>query len=138
MFALVPLLFAGAASAQSVNNMKGNVLVNHGNGFVLMAADGPVAVGDTVMARPHGRATLTYVDGCKVDIIPGTVTTVESVSPCAFGQAANPDSTGQASGLEAGSSGLPADALIAAGLGVGITGGFIATDLTSQENPASP
>ncbi|MDQ0393064.1 hypothetical protein [Labrys monachus] len=122
--------------------MKGDVLVNHGNGFILMAAAGPLAIGDTVMARPGARAVLRYADGCKVDIIPGTVLTVENVSPCAFldTTGSTSDATGQTtnSNTTPGDSTFPVDALVAAGLGGAIAGGVIGTTLSSEDNSASP
>ncbi|MDQ0390669.1 hypothetical protein [Labrys monachus] len=158
MLALIPVLFAGAASAQSIDNMRGSVLVNHGNGFVLMAAAGPLAIGDTVMARPGARATLNYADGCKVDIIAGTVLTVENVSPCAFLAIAGPEdataetpdpatttttsttSTSSAGAASAGAaSSMSTTAMVAAGLGgLAVVGGVTAAVVVSQENSASP
>ena len=98
ILALVPLLCAGAASAQSIGNVRGNVLVNHGTGFVAVAGATPLKIGDTVMARPGASATLNYADGCKVDIIPGAVLTLENISPCALVNAVDPNepATGQA------------------------------------------
>src|ERR1700761_1434624 len=91
ILALVPLLVAGAASAQSIGNVKGNVLVNHGTGFVAVAGATPLKIGDTVMARPGASATLNYADGCKVDVIPGAVLTLENISPCALVNAVDPN-----------------------------------------------
>jgi hypothetical protein len=146
--ALVPLLFASAAGAQSIGNVKGNVLVNHGTGFVAIAALTPLKIGDTVMARAGASATLSYADGCKVDVIPGTVLTLENISPCALVNTVDPNdpATGQADATGQATPGgaPPAPPLIppvvaGALVGTAIVGGVVAGAVTiSQENSASP
>jgi hypothetical protein len=42
-------------------------------------------VGDAVMVGPGGTATVVYDDGCKVNVQPGAVITIESLSPCTSG-----------------------------------------------------
>jgi hypothetical protein len=57
--------------------------------------DGPVNgrvdanVGDTAVVGPGGGGAVTYSDGCKVSVQPGTVTTIAPLSPCASGSMAD-------------------------------------------------
>jgi len=37
------------------------------------------------MVGPGGSATVVYEDGCKINVKPGAVTTIASLSPCASG-----------------------------------------------------
>jgi tetrahydromethanopterin S-methyltransferase subunit D len=144
--ALVPLLFAGAAAAQSVGNVKGSVLVNHGAGFAPISAPTPLRTGDTVMARAGGSATLKYADGCKVDVIPGTVLTLENVSPCSIVNAVDPSDnavaqTENSPGTEGGGA-PPAPplppAFIAGGVFAAVAGTGHAVGLSSDNNNESP
>jgi len=145
MLAMLPFLLAGAAAAQSVGNVRGSVLVNHGSGFLAITAPTPLRIGDTVMARTGGSATLVYADGCKVDVIPGTVLTLENVSPCSIVNAVDPSSPALAQNNPPNGNppptaipptyfGLGAIAAVgAAGLTVGLS-----NNNSSTENPASP
>jgi len=147
ILALVPCLFAGAACAQSIGNVKGNVLVNHGTGFVAISAPTSLTVGDTVMARLGASAVLNYADGCKVDVIPGTVLTLENISPCALVNATDPNDPAVADAAPAGGAGGGAGGagggtagLVAGGLiGAAVVGGAIGVGVEiSNENSASP
>jgi len=148
ILALVPLLCAGAACAQSVGNVKGNVLVNHGAGFAPITAATPLKIGDTVMARAGGSATLHYGDGCKVDVIPGTVLTLENVSPCSIVNKAEPaDDQPVAQNTGGGGDnqqpGVP-PGVIAGGAFLAVAAGGLAIGLSNNHNdhnietPASP
>jgi len=143
---LVPLLVAGTACAQSIGNVKGSVLVNHGTGFLPVTAPTPLRIGDTVMARPGGSATLRYADGCKVDVIPGTVLTLENISPCSIVNAVDPSTdTPVAQQTNTGNTGtapppVPVPALVGLGTiaAIGAIGGTIAITNQNNEQPASP
>jgi hypothetical protein len=73
------------SQAATVQPVQGTLSINQGQGF--SPVNGPVAgnVGDSVMVVPGGAATIVYDDGCKVDVQPGTVTTIAPLSPCASG-----------------------------------------------------
>jgi hypothetical protein len=59
--------------------------VNQGQGFKPVTSRSSANIGDSVMVGPSGSATLTYEDGCKVNVQPGAVVTVAPLSPCASG-----------------------------------------------------
>ena len=80
--ALVPLSLGSSAFAQSVTDVKGNLLVNRGAGFVPMQAGSPVALGDRLMVRPGNKAVLRYDGGCRVNVVPGQVVTVTEAPVC--------------------------------------------------------
>ena len=70
------------ALAATVNTMSGQVLINRGEGYRLVAGSAQGDVGDTVVANPGGSAQIVYPDGCVVEVLPGAVTTIAAQSPC--------------------------------------------------------
>jgi hypothetical protein len=76
------LLFCSAASAATVNSIKGRVLFNRGDGFQVLTAPTTAKPGDSIMASPGGSAKVLYADGCAVDVRPGAVVSVGAKSPC--------------------------------------------------------
>jgi hypothetical protein len=78
----VGILLCSAASAATVDSIKGRILLNRGDGFQVLAAPTMANSGDKVMANPGGSAKLRYADGCVIDIRPGTVVSVGEKSPC--------------------------------------------------------
>jgi hypothetical protein len=76
------LLFCSAASAATVDSIKGRILLNRGDGFEVLAAPAEANPGDKVMAGPGGSAKIVYADGCAVNVSPGAVVTVGAKSPC--------------------------------------------------------
>jgi len=83
------LLFASAAGAATVEPVQGNLSLNQGQGFQPVNARINANVGDTVMVGPGGTAAVTYPDGCKVSVQPGSMTTIAPLSPCASGSLAD-------------------------------------------------
>jgi hypothetical protein len=63
----------------------GDLTINRGQGFKPLTSRINANVGDSVMVGPGGAATITYDDGCKVNVQPGAVTTIAPLSPCASG-----------------------------------------------------
>lgn len=63
----------------------GDLTINQGQGFKPVTSRSSANIGDSVMVGPSGSATLTYEDGCKVNVQPGAVVTVAPLSPCASG-----------------------------------------------------
>jgi hypothetical protein len=63
----------------------GDLTINQGKGFKPVTSGATANVGDSVMVGPGGSATITYDDGCKVDVQPGAVATIAPLSPCASG-----------------------------------------------------
>jgi hypothetical protein len=78
----VGVLLCSAASAATVDSIKGRVLLNRGDGFKSLAAPTTANPGNTVMAAPGGNAKLRYADGCVIDIRPGAIVSVGARSPC--------------------------------------------------------
>jgi hypothetical protein len=87
------LLISSPSWATIIEPGSGDLTINHGQGFKPLASRTSANVGDSVMVGPGGAATVTYDDGCKVNVQPGTVTTIAPLSPCASGSNAQvPDS----------------------------------------------
>ncbi len=81
------VLHCGAAYADAtLQPVMGGALVSHGQGYQRVTTESGLRLGDRVMVSEGNGATLTYPDGCKLDIRPGAVHIVRPVSPCAMGQ----------------------------------------------------
>lgn len=144
-------LLAGALQARTVEaatlvDIKGDVLVNTGGGFV--AARGPtmVAPGHQVFIRPGGAAHIVFDDGCKVPVAHERVVQIGASSPCTPGaeqqrQAAptgTPTMPGAAGAAEVG--GVSSSALVVGGLAIA-GGAALAVGLSgggNKDKPASP
>jgi hypothetical protein len=79
------LLAAAACRAASIQSIQGEVSVNQGQGFHQINGAVEVKAGDSVMVSPGGSATVSYADGCNVDLHPGAVMVIAALSPCASG-----------------------------------------------------
>jgi hypothetical protein len=94
-------LLNSATWATTVEPGQGDLSINRGQGFKPVKSSANAQVGDSVMVGPGGSATVVYEDGCKVNVQPGTVTTIAPLSPCASGSNAlendycRPDQNGQ-------------------------------------------
>jgi hypothetical protein len=82
-------VLASAAGAATIEPVQGNLSLNQGQGFQPVNSRVNANVGDTVMVGPGGAAAVTYPDGCKVQVQPGTVTSIAPLSPCASGSLAD-------------------------------------------------
>lgn len=69
------------ASAATVSNKGGIVLVSKGEGFVPLTGDVELAPGSRVMVKAEGLATITYASGCTVHVGSG-FWQVRETSPC--------------------------------------------------------
>ena len=76
------LLMTSMAVGAEVVPVRGEVLVNTGIGYQVIAGAVRLRPGNSVIARPDAQGSLTYADGCVVDVIPGMVAWVEPRSPC--------------------------------------------------------
>ena len=74
-----------ATTTASLEPVRGDLWINHGQGFEKVNGRIEAKVGDSVMVNPGGYAKLTYPDGCEANVKPGAVTTVAPLSPCASG-----------------------------------------------------
>ena len=79
---LTAVAFITSASAATVIPEQGQVLVNQGDGYKLLAQPTVVQPGAQVVANPRGAARVEFQDGCVVKLEPGMVLTVEAESPC--------------------------------------------------------
>ena len=79
---VLAISFAGQALAATVRATGGQVLINRGEGYRLVAGTVQGGPGDTVVANPGGSAQIVYSDGCVVDVLPGSVAVINAQSPC--------------------------------------------------------
>ena len=75
-------LIASCASAATVQDVQGTVLVNRGSGFQSTSGNDSVAPGDRIMARQGGSAQIVYDNGCRVKVEEGRVVVVKPEPPC--------------------------------------------------------
>jgi hypothetical protein len=73
-----------AATSVSIGSIEGSVSLAR-NGVLKPATAGALEQGDRVVAR-DGSATLTYADGCVVDLAANAMAVVGASSPCASGE----------------------------------------------------
>ena len=130
LFVGCPLLVASACLAATIEPVKGNLSINHGQGFEKVNGRVSAGVGDAVMVSPNGSAVVAYPDGCKVNVEPGAVITIAPISPCASGSFAQDQSHSPQLGTY----------IVGAGvLGVlGSIGYEISQTTTTPPRPASP
>ena len=79
------VLVASPSWAAIIELGYGDLTINQGQGFKPVTNRSSANIGDSVMVGPGGSATLTYEDGCKLNVQPGAVVTVAPLSPCASG-----------------------------------------------------
>lgn len=82
------IFFAAASWAAEVESGQGDLSVNQGQGFHKVDGRVDAHAGDSVMVSPDGSATVSYPDGCQVNVQPGSVMTIAPLSPCAAGSLA--------------------------------------------------
>jgi hypothetical protein len=126
---LLVFLTSALSWAATLQSGQGDLLVNQGQGFQRVEGRVDANVGDSVMVGPNGSATLSYEDGCQVQVQPGSVTTIGTLSPCASGSMA------QDGGFNYGAMLM----LLAFGAGLGLAAyGFTQAKTTAPTIPASP
>jgi hypothetical protein len=76
------LIFAGSALAATVNPIKGQVLLNRGDGYKLVSESTDAAPGAQVIVNPLSVGQVVFADGCAVKLEPGAVFTIAAQSPC--------------------------------------------------------
>jgi hypothetical protein len=79
---ILAISFAGQAFAATVRATGGQVLINRGEGYKMVAGQVQGGPGDTIVANPGGSAQIVYPDGCVVDVMPGSVAVISAQSPC--------------------------------------------------------
>ncbi len=79
------LLAATACRAATVEPLHGQISINQGQGFHQIDGAAELKAGDSVIVSPGGTATVSYADGCNVDLKPGAVMVIAALSPCTSG-----------------------------------------------------
>jgi len=136
---LALMCFASSAFAHSVVDVDGQVLAKtaHGKGFRAVKSDTTLPVGSKIQAKAGAKAILRYTDGCEVNIVPGQVYTVGSISPCKLAAKTTTTTTTATTGSEvdsAGGAGSLTPALVAGGVAAGLG----AVVIYSIQKSASP
>jgi hypothetical protein len=88
LLAIALAMFATSAYAGSVATMgavSGDVKINQGSQFVEAQPGQAVNAGDRIMAMDHSAASITFSDGCRLDIGPDSLVTVPATSTCQGG-----------------------------------------------------
>jgi hypothetical protein len=80
--AMLAICSAGQAFAATVRATGGQVLINRGEGYKMVAGTIQGGPGDSIVANPGGSAQIDYPDGCVVDVLPGSVVVINAQSPC--------------------------------------------------------
>ena len=75
-------LVGGAAEAATVEPIRGELLITHGQGYHKVNSRIEANVGDALIVGPGGEAAVTYPDGCRVMVEPGSVVDITPLSPC--------------------------------------------------------
>lgn len=122
-------LLAGSvvsASAATVAEVQGTVLVNTGQGFRPAVAGQELPAGAKVMINAGGRARISYPNFCVATLSPGQVYTVPQQAPCGAGSPYIPGEL------------LPHDYAIGGAVAVAVGVAVILNDSGSSKKPASP
>jgi hypothetical protein len=82
MSSVAMVAFVSAASAATLSDVSGSVLVDSGKGFQKVSAASDVSVGSRVMVARGGKAVLAYADGCKKTLAANSITTVVKADAC--------------------------------------------------------
>ena len=134
-------LFASAAEAAMVTDIRGDVLVNRGVGFAPVKEPVELAPGDLVLAGSGGSARVHFSKDCEITVRPGQIVRVTVASPC---QKAGAQVPGGNTAAGAGG-GISTSTLVIGGLVIA-GGGGLALGLAAggggggggQNRPASP
>lgn len=118
---ILGISFAGQAFAATVRATGGQVLINRGEGYKMVAGTVQGGPGDTIVANPGGSAQIVYPDGCVIDVLPGSVAVINAQSPCS--SANTTVTTGSTTTTAATEPGSPSDG---GGGGTGISGTALA------------
>ena len=83
----VALLLGGPTWAASISDIKGEVLVNQGDGLKVVTQPMILNTGDTVIANPGGSAKVICDSGAQIVVEPGKIVTVADCDLAAAGGA---------------------------------------------------
>ena len=123
-----------AETAATLTAARGDVMINQGVEFVPAQVGNLLVAGDRVMAARDSAAEVTFNDGCKLKVQPGTVVTIPPSSTCngcvALVENTNPGQAGPLGGSVGG--GAPLVLVIA---GLGVAGYVVAHNANASSNP---
>jgi hypothetical protein len=84
---IAAVLFAAPALAAdrvgTLSAQTGTVLINQGEEFITATEGQPLMAGDRVMVMEGGSAELTFLDGCVLPVVSGSLLDVPATSTCA-------------------------------------------------------
>src|SRR6186713_1832570 len=100
--------------AATVHVTGGQVFLSHGEGYRRLSG--------SAQARPGGSGQIVYPDGCKVEVLPGTVAIITKQSPCGGGATVGGGGDGSTYAIGA----------------VIVGGGVGAAALLGKDGPSSP
>lgn len=145
---LLAISFAGQALAATVRATGGQVLINRGEGYKMVAGTIQGGPGDTIVANPGGSAQIVYPDGCVVDVLPGSVAVINAQSPCSAANttvatasttaSTTPSSTSNDSPSTSGGSGSGISGTALALGAVAVGGGAAAALFLGKDKSSSP
>ncbi len=81
---IISLFAAGAAHAATLSDIKGDVRVSHGEGFVAVKGSAEVEPGAKIKVGQKAGVKLVYSDGCSINVPAGALATVAKQSPCSY------------------------------------------------------
>jgi hypothetical protein len=94
-----------AATTATITRIDGEVMVNQGEQFVAANAGQVVMTGDRLLVPQGGSLSLTFEDGCVMDVKADTLVQIPDASTCAgsapMTQQVTPSGTGAAGGSAA-------------------------------------
>jgi hypothetical protein len=122
---------ASQALAATVNATSGQVLINRGEGYTMVAGSTQAKAGDTIVVNPGGSAQIVYPDGCVIDVSPGSVAAIAVRSPCGGGGGSN------SSTETAATNGVSNGTMFAIGA-LAVGGGVAAALFLQKDKSASP
>ena len=100
---------AYADSVATLGDIGGSVKINQGVEFVDAQPGQPVNAGDRILVMEGGSASITFNDGCKLQISGGSLVTVPATSTCKGAQARSqqiaPSDSGPVGGQVGGAAG---------------------------------
>jgi hypothetical protein len=130
-----PVQAAGTSAVLSA--IEGDVRVNQGEQFVAAQAGAELAAGDRVMVAQDASAELTFADGCRYSVAPGTMITVPAISTCAGGAALAQSIQPAHTGALGGTAGTPPPFLL--GVAALAAATYVVVDnASSSDKPLSP
>jgi hypothetical protein len=122
---------ASQALAATVNATSGQVLINRGEGYTMVAGSTQANAADTIVVNPGGSAQIVYPDGCVIDVSPGSVAAIAVRSPCGGGGGSN------SSTETAATNGVSNGTMFAIGA-LAVGGGVAAALFLQKDKSASP